>query len=149
MSLFLTKEKKPKSSVMMTCFLIGLFFCFIYGIFYSVLIDSLYRHIQLEGDILSSILHSILVSVFGTAVCCIFFILSDKRVVTGAFTFLFVFLMVAYIMIFSLDAEHQSMMAYFISIYGVCPVLIGNIVSRTIYYKHYKKKEDKPNRPIC
>lgn len=139
-SLFLNKDKTPKSPLLLLCFCMGIVFCVIFGIMYALLTDPLHAYVRVGGETLSTSLHSIIIALCGTAACCSFFVLRDKRIVPGAFVFLAVFLAAGYLMTIPLGANDRELMRYIISLYGLAPVLLGNVVSWGIYLKIRKKK---------
>lgn len=135
MNLFLNKDKTLKSPIALLCFFMALLFCVIYGLLYTVLTNPLHQYFRVGGEAFSTGLHSMIIALLGTGVCCAFFVLRDKRIVPGAFAFLAVFLLAGYLMTLQLGENVRGMMQYVVSLYGLAPVLIGNAVSWAAYFK--------------
>ena len=81
MSLFLTKEGKRKSPMAVTCFFVDLLFCLVFGGAYALLTEPLHNLLPLGGGMPETVLHCLIIAVIGTAVCCVLFLLPDKRIV--------------------------------------------------------------------
>lgn len=134
-SLFLNPDKTRKSAVVLWSFLLALLFCVIFGAAYALLTDPLYHLISIGGAQVSNVLHCVLIALVGTAVCCCFFALRDKRLVPYAFVGLAVFVMVFYLAACMIAPENRGMMISLVTLYGAAPVLVGNLVSWAIYWK--------------
>ena len=67
------------------------FFC-IFGVIYWKWIDFLSANVYTSNTVTTALLQSLLVSAAGTAVCCLGFLLPDKRLVPGGFAGLAVLL---------------------------------------------------------
>ena len=85
MALFVTKEGKRKSPMAVTCFFVDLLFCLVFGGMYALLTGVLHDNLPLGGGMAENWIHCGLISVVGTAVCCILFLLPDKRIVPYSF----------------------------------------------------------------
>lgn len=85
MALFVTKEGKRKSPMAVTCFFVDLLFCLVFGGMYALLTGVLHDHLPLGGGMAENWIHCGLIAVVGTAVCCILFLLPDKRIVPYSF----------------------------------------------------------------
>lgn len=133
MALFVTKEGQRKSPIAITCFFVSILFCGVYALGYALLTEPLYRYLYIGNDALSSGLHCTLIALVGTAICCTLFMLKDKRIVPYSFVGLAIIVLMACIATFQLEQELQKAAMYVISIYLFSPVLIGNLVSWTIY----------------
>lgn len=140
MSLFINKDKTAKSPLVLHCFSLGLVFCFIFAGMYALLTEPLHTYVRIVNDTFSTTLHAVLIASAGTVVCCIFFMLRDKRIVPGAFTFLAIFLLVGYLMTFELSADRRNLMQHLLSLYGLGPILLGNAISWGIYFKMQRKQ---------
>ena len=84
MALFVTKEGKRKSPMAVTCFFVDLLFCLVFGGMYALLTGVLHDHLPLGGGMAENWIHCGLIAVVGTAVCCILFLLPDKKIVPTA-----------------------------------------------------------------
>ena len=85
MSLFLTKEGKRKSPMAVTVFFVDLLFCLVFGGAYALLTEPLHSLLPLGGGMPETVLHCLIIAVIGTAVCCVLFLLPDKRIVPYSF----------------------------------------------------------------
>ena len=85
MSLFLTKEGKRKSPMAVTVFFVDLLFCLGFGGAYALLTEPLHSLLPLGGGMPETVLHCLIIAVIGTAVCCVLFLLPDKRIVPYSF----------------------------------------------------------------
>ena len=85
MSLFLTKEGKRKSPMAVTIFFVDLLFCLVFGGAYALLTEPLHSLLPLGGGMPETVLHCLIIAVIGTAVCCVLFLLPDKRIVPYSF----------------------------------------------------------------
>lgn len=83
----------------------------------------------------SNVAHTLIVAVIGTAVCCLLFLLKDKRVAPYSFLGLAVTLCMFYAAVLLLDGDARSLMLYLVTVYGLAPVLVGNAVAWPIYLK--------------
>jgi len=135
MALFVTKEGKRKSPIVMMCFLLSLVFAGVFGAAYALLVGPMYRHLYFGSDLISTTVHCILIALIGTAVCCVFFLLRDKRMVPYSFVGLAVLVLTFYVAAFQLEPAARATMLYVVSLYGLAPVLLGNAVSWSIYLK--------------
>lgn len=136
MSLFVNKDGTRKSPVVMLGFCMGLLFAAVFWVLAMLLAKPLYEHVSVGGSqALSSALHCMVIAVLGTAVCCLFFLLPDKRIVPIGFAFLAVFMLVFYAMAFTADAEGRLGLLYFVTLHFLAPVLVGNAVSWALYLK--------------
>ena len=135
MSLFLTKEGKRKSPMAVTCFFVDLLFCLLFGGAYALLTEPLHNLLPLGGGMPETVLHYLIIAVIGTAVCCVLFLLPDKRIVPYSFASLPVVTIMFLVASFQLDAELRGMMVYVTLLYTLLPILIGNLAAWTIYFK--------------
>ena len=139
MALFVTKEGKRKSPMAVTCFFVDLLFCLVFGGMYALLTGVLHDHLPLGGGMAENWIHCGLISVVGTAVCCILFLLPDKRIVPYGFASLPVITIMCVVAAFQLEPAARNMMLYVTFLYTLMPILVGNAVSWTLYFKLYKK----------
>ena len=123
MALFVTKEGKRKSPMAVTCFFVDLLFCLVFGGMYALLTGVLHDHLPLGGGMAENWIHCGLIAVVGTAVCCILFLLPDKRIVPYV------------VAAFQLEPAARNMMLYVTFLYTLMPILVGNAVSWTVYFK--------------
>lgn len=79
--------------------------------------------------------HCGLIAVVGTAVCCILFLLPDKRIVPYSFASLPVITIMCVVAAFQLEPAARNMMLYVTFLYTLMPILVGNAVSWTVYFK--------------
>lgn len=147
MSLFFNKDKTLKSPLVLSCFSLGMVYHVIFGILYVLLSEPLYRYVRIGNDEVSTALHAILIALAGTAVCCIFFGLRDKRIVPGAFAFLAVSLISGYLVTLNLPADRRSLMIHLITLYGMGPVVLGNAVSWSLYLRIRRRKRQMVGSP--
>ena len=113
MSLFIDpRTKKRKNPVVLISFLTAVLFLLIYGFFFTVLTDPLYRHVALGNPVLTTVVHGLLISLAGTAVCCLAFLLPDKRIAPLGFVALAVFLALSCVAAALLDADARSVMSF-------------------------------------
>ena len=83
----------------------------------------------------TNVAHTLIIAVIGTAVCCLLFLLKDKRVAPYSFLGLAMLLLVFYAVAFLLEEDARPLMLYLITLYGLAPVLVGNAVTWPIYLK--------------
>lgn len=112
MALFVTKEGKRKSPMAVTCFFVDLLFCLVFGGMYALLTGVLHDHLPLGGGMAENWIHCGLISVVGTAVCCILFLLPDKRIVPYSFASLPVITIMCVVAAFQLEPAARNMMLY-------------------------------------
>lgn len=135
MALFVTKDGRRKSPFVMVCFFAALLFAGIFGAAYALLVGPLYHALDLGSDVTNTVVHALLISLVGTAVCCLLFFLPDKRLVPGGFVGLAVLVLMLYAAALMLQGEARSAMLSVVSMYTLAPVLVGNAVSWLIYWK--------------
>lgn len=143
MSLFLNKDKTRKSPIVMTSFLLAIVFALVYGGCYMLLTVPLHQYVSLGSPAVTNALHLLLIALAGTAVCCLLFLLRDKRLVPYGFAGLAVFLAAFYIAALLLPADRRGLMLYVISLYGLGPVLAGNAVSWAVYLTLRRRRAGK------
>ena len=117
MALFVTKEGKRKSPMAVTCFFVDLLFCLVFGGMYALLTGVLHDHLPLGGGMAENWIHCGLIAVVGTAVCCILFLLPDKRIVPYSFASLPVITIMCVVAAFQLEPAARNMMLYVTFLY--------------------------------
>ena len=141
MSLFLDpRTKKRKSPIALFSFLTAVLFLLVYGILFSVLTDPLYRYVSLGNPLLTTAAHALIVSLSGTLVCCLAFLLPDKRIAPLGFLGLAVFFGLSCLAAAFLGAGARAVMLELIALYGLGPAAVGNAVGWTIYRRLRKTR---------
>jgi hypothetical protein len=141
MSFFIdSKTRKRKSPVALYSFFMALAFFCIFGVIYWKWIDFLSANVYTSNTVTTALLQSLLVSAAGTAVCCLGFLLPDKRLVPGGFTGLAVLLGMFCAGISLLDADARGMMLQVTAAFGLCPVLVGNAVVWPLYLLVFRRR---------
>lgn len=135
MSFFIDKHNRRKSPIAIAAFGMAVLDMCVFGVLYALLAEPLYHAVAFDNPHLTNAVHSLIIAVLGTGICCLLFLLKDKRVVPYGFSGLAVALCMFYIAALLLDAESRSLMLYIISIYGLAPVLVGNTVTWPVYLK--------------
>lgn len=145
MSLFIDKNHRRKSPIVLAGFFAALLYVCIYGVLYALLAGPLYHHLQLPGTLLTNIVHTLIVSLIGTAICGLLFLMKDKRVALLGFAGLAVVLAMFYIAAFMLENEERALMLQIITLYGLAPAIIGNLFAWPVYRK-LRKTHPLPER---
>lgn len=135
MSFFIDKHNRRKSPIALAAFGAALLDLCVFGLLYAVLAEPLYRAVALGGAAATTALHSVIIAAVGTAVCCLLFLLRDKRVAPYGFAGLAVILCMFYAAAALLESAARSNILALISWYGLAPVLLGNAVTWPIYLK--------------
>ncbi len=135
MSFFVDRFNRRKSPIVLAAFGAAVLFLLIFAVAYALLAGPLYRAVSLSSAVATNALHSFLISIVGTAVCCLLFLLKDKRVVPYGFAGLAVALCMFYIAALLLEGYARSNMIYLITAYGLFPVLVGNTAAWPIYLR--------------
>lgn len=118
-----------------TCFFVDLLFCLVFGGAYALLTEPAAQPASAWRRNAETVLHCLIIAVIGTAVCCVLFLLPDKRIVPYSFASLPVVTIMFLVASFQLDAELRGMMVYVTLLYTLLPILIGNLAAWTIYFK--------------
>ena len=145
MSLFVDKNNRRKSPIAIAAFFSAAGDLCVFLILYALLAEPLYRYVALPGQTATNVLHTLIVAVIGTAVCCLLFLLPDKRVAAYGFAGLAVVLAMFYIGALLLDADRRALMLPLITLYGLAPVLVGNAVGWPLYLR-LRKTHPLPER---
>lgn len=135
MSFFLDKQNRRKSPIALAAFFAALAYLCVFGVVTALLTDPLYNHLSLGNDVATTAVHSLVISLVGTAVCCLAFLIPDKRVAPYGFAGLAVVLVMFYAAAWMLPEESRSGMFQVVTMFGLGPVLIGNAVAWPIYLK--------------
>lgn len=135
MSFFIDRFNRRKSPIALAAFGAAVLYIIIFGVLYGLLAGPLYRAVSLSTPAATIAVHSLIIATFGTAVCCLLFLLKDKRVAPYGFCGLAVALCMFYAAAFMLDGLARSNMLYLITAYGLAPVLVGNAVTWPIYWR--------------
>jgi uncharacterized membrane protein len=140
-SLFVDKKTgKPKSPVILYSFLLACAYFLVFFLCFHFLTDPLFRFVKPGPEPVNTVVHAFLISILGTAVCCLTFFLKDKRLTPYAFAILGILFLMTLAASVSLKPEARSIMQMVIVMYGLSPVLIGNLVSWSLYLGILKKK---------
>lgn len=140
MALFVTKDGKRKSPMALTVFFVVLLDCLIFAAAYALLTEPLHQLMPFENSMVENAVHGTLISLVGTAVCCLLFLLPDKRIVPYGFAGLPVVTLMCIVAATQLEPAARSMMIAVTLLYTLLPVLIGNLVSWTVYYRLRRKR---------
>ena len=135
MSFFIDRFNRRKSPIALAAFGAALLYAVIFGVLYALLAEPLYHAVSLGSPTATTVCHTVIIAVIGTAVCCLLFLLKDKRVAPYGFFGLAVVLGMFYAAAILLEGDARSLMLYIITIYGLAPVLVGNAVTWPIYLK--------------
>lgn len=141
MSFYIDEHNRRKSPLALVAFGAALLDACIFGALSFLLAEPLYRLVAFDSETVTAIAHAAVVAILGTPLCCLLFLLRDKRVVPYGFTVFAVILGLFYAAALSLqDAVSRDGMLRLISLFGLTPVLLGNAVSWPIYL--YMKRAD-------
>ena len=128
MSLFIDKQNRRKSPLALAAFGAALLYLGVFALLYAVLAEPLYEHVRLGSPAASTAAHGAIIALAGTAVCCLLFLLEDKRVAPLGFAGLAVVLGMFCAAALMLEGEERGLMLRLIGLYGAAPVLVGNAV---------------------
>ena len=135
MSFFIDRFNRRKSPIALAAFGAAVLYLVIFGVLYGLLAGPLYRTVSLSTPAATTAVHSVIIAAIDTAVCCLLFLLKDKRVAPYGFCGLAVALCMFYAAAFLLDGLARSNMLYLITADGLAPVLVGNAVTWPIYWR--------------
>lgn len=133
MGFFIDKHHRRKSSMAVTAFFAALADLCVFGVLYWTLSEPLYRSVTVGGETASTVVQGLIIALLGTAVCCLQFLLRDKRIAPYGFAGLAVALAMFYVGALMLDADVRSSLIWLITLFGLLPVLVGNAVSWTVF----------------
>ena len=135
MSFFIDKHNRRKSTILLTAFCVGFVFAFLFVALAILLAEPLYDLVRLKSEFATTVAHALIVALVGTAICCVIFLLKDKRIAPYSFAGLAVWLCMFYAAAFLLDGEGRVYMMKTITMFGLAPVLVGNAVTWPIYLR--------------
>ena len=135
MSFFIDKKNRRKSPIVLSALGAALLDLAVFGIAYALLTDPLYHAVQLDSEIATTVIHALVIALAGTAVCCLEFLLPDKRVAPYGFAGLAVVFMMFCAAALMLDQPARGNMLWLIAMFGLAPVLVGNAAAWPIYLK--------------
>ena len=110
MSFFIDRFNRRKSPIALAAFGAAVLYLVIFGVLYGLLAGPLYRTVSLSTPAATTAVHSVIIAAIGTAVCCLLFLLKDKRVAPYGFCGLAVALCMFYAAAFLLDGLARSNM---------------------------------------
>lgn len=143
-NIFYDKEtKKRKSPLNLYGFLMGIVFMVIYLAVFLILTDPLHS-LQISGHTyLTTALHAVIMSIAGTAVCLLFFLLPDKRIVPAGYIGLTIVALMIVIGGLLLEEDGRRLIMQLSLMYTAGPVIIGNLAVWPLYLKvmRYKQKD--------
>lgn len=123
-------------------FLVAIAFTAIYAVVYAILTKPLYRFLSIPGQPLaSSVIHIILIALVGSAVCCLTYLLPNRRIPLlgyGWLAFFFVLLLILATVHF--DGEERNNLFAILFGFGLGPVLVGNGLAWGIYIRRREEK---------
>lgn len=135
MSFFVDRHNRRKTTIALTAFCVGFLFAFLFVALAIALGEPLYTWIRFESEFATAAAHAIVVALVGTAICCVTFLLKDKRIVPYSFVGLAVWLCMFYAAAYLLEGEGRVYMMKTITMFGLAPVLVGNAVTWPIYLR--------------
>lgn len=133
MSLFIDQRHRRKSPMAVTAFFAALADLCVFAVLYSLLAEPLYRSVTVGGAYGSTLIQGLIIALCGTAVCCLQFLLRDKRIAPYGFAGLAVALVMFYVGALLLDREVRGMILQVITLFGLLPVLVGNAVTWSVF----------------
>ena len=135
MSFFIDQKHRRKSPIILAALGAALLDLAVFGICYALLTEPLYHAVRLGGEIATTAVHALIIALAGTAVCCLQFLLPEKRVAPYGFAGLAVVFMMFCAAALMLDAPARGNMLRLIAMFGLAPILAGNAVTWPIYLK--------------
>lgn len=133
MSLFVDEYGRRKSTLALAAFGAALLDVGIFGLLYVLLAKLLNDAILLRSGITTLVVQALIIAVLGVAVSCLLFLMKDKRIVPCGYLLLGVLLLVFYAAALLLEKDARPLMLYLVTLYGLAPVVVGNVVTWTIY----------------
>lgn len=131
--LFHNKDKTRKSPLVVYAFMLGLVYCVVFGVLFALLADPLHHWINTGNERVSTFIHILIISLAGTLVCCLFFLLPNKKIAMGGFLFLALLLVIGFVAVFFLEADRRYVIQQLLILYAVGPTLAGNAVGLVVY----------------
>ena len=136
MSLFIDKHNRRKSPFALGVFCMTLMELLLFLVTYAFLLPPVSRAVVFQSGAASWAVQSLIVSGVGTALCCLFFLAPDKRMVPWGFVGLGVVLGMFCAAALMLEhPEDRDFMLRLIFAFGLPPVLVGNAVTWPIYLR--------------
>jgi len=132
MSLFVDRSGRRKSPLALSAFFTGILFFFIYGALYVLLAEPLYHSIAFESVLLTNVVHSVIIALAGSLLCCLMFLLPDKQIAPLGFLCVAILTLVLYAASAAM-AEGRAVMMQFVSMYCLAPTIIGNLIGWSVY----------------
>ena len=126
MSFFVDRFNRRKSPLALAAFGAALLDLAVFGLLYAFLAKPLNDAVSLGSAAATLVVQALIIAVLGTAVCCLLFLLKDKRVAPYGFLGLAVLLLVFYAVAFLLE-EDQEMAVY--STEGRCMIFHTSALS--------------------
>lgn len=146
MGLLTNREGKQRSTFLLSVFLLTLADITVFAFAYILLSEPLYVHIRFQSDIITTPVHALIISLTGTAVCCLAFILPDKRMVPGGFAGLALLFLLLVLLCLFRDPENQGYLLKLVFMYGTGPVAIGNLITWFVYRAFVRHGFRKPEQ---
>ena len=117
MSFFIDKHGRRKSPIALAACGAALLDLAVYFCTAALLAGPLYRTVSFGGETVTSMLHTIIITVISTLFCCLLFLLKDKRVVPYGFAGLAVILLMFCAAAWMLPQETRgSMLRLFLTV---------------------------------
>lgn len=117
MSFFIDKHGRRKSPIALAACGAALLDLAVYFCTAALLAGPLYRTVSFGGETVTSMLHTIIITVISTLLCCLLFLLKDKRVVPYGFAGLAVILLMFCAAAWMLPQETRgSMLRLFLTV---------------------------------
>lgn len=136
MSLFIDKHNRRKSPFALGVFCMTLMELLLFLVTYAFLLPPVSQAVVFQSGAASWAVQSLIVSGAGTALCCLFFLAPDKRMVPWGFVGLGVVLGMFCAAALMLEhPEDRDFMLRLIFAFGLPPVLVGNAVTWPIYLR--------------
>ena len=135
MSFFIDQHNRRKTTIALTAFCVGFLYACLFVALSILLAGPLYDTVQLGSAAATTAVHAVVIALVGTAICCLTFLLQDKRIAPYSFVGMAVWLCMFYAAALLLEADARSYMLQLITMFGLAPVLVGNAVTWPIYLK--------------
>lgn len=132
-NLFLNEDKTRKSPLAVYVFMVGLVYCAVFGVLFALLTDPLHDLINTGNERVSTLIHSLIISLIGTLICCLFYLLPNKKIAMGGFGFLALLLVIGFVISFFLEEGQRYIIQQLLMLYAAGPTLVGNVVGLVAY----------------
>ena len=142
MDLYHNKDGSRKSTELMTGFLLSVAFLAVYFGCYALLTEWFFRHLAIPSHILASnVLCTLFVSAAGTAVCSLAFLLPHPGTVRTAYRYLALYFLICLAAVWlTQPVGDRAMMLEVVCLYGLAPVLLGNLSAALISHRLPKRR---------